>query len=170
MKEKGITDAIEALAELNKGKIIATLTVYGPIAAEYKAEFEQLIAKYKDFCTYGGVVSPDDSVKTLKNYYMLLFPTYWKGEGMPGTIIDAFCAGVPVIARRWGYCDEMIEHQKTGFVYDFDKPEELKTWLEYVLKYPQEIYKMKKNCLLAGSNYIAQKVVPQICALLQEKQ
>lgn len=168
-KKKGITDAIEAVAELNKDKILATLTVYGPIENTYKAEFDQLLKKYKNFCAYGGIIGANEAGNVLKNYDMLLFPTFWPGEGMPGTVIDALCAGLPILARRWAYCDEMITHLKTGLVYDFDKPEELKTWLEYALKHPQEIYEMRKNCLTAGKAYTEKTVLPQILKILEEE-
>ena len=169
MKEKGITDAIEAVAELNKDKILATLTVYGPIENTYKAEFDQLLKKYKNFCAYGGIIGANESVKVLKDYDMLLFPTRYFREGMPGTVIDAFCAGLPILARRWAYCDEMITHLKIGLIYDFDKPQELKTWLEYALKHPQKIYEMKENCLTAGRAYTEKAVLPQILTLLEGK-
>lgn len=162
VKEKGITDAILALAKLNEQTIKATLTVYGPVAPEYKTEFEQLCQKYDKFCTYGGVISPNDSVAVLKNYDMLLFPTRWYGEGLPGTVIDAFCAGLPILARRWKYCDEMITHLQTGLVYDFDKSQELKTGLNFAITHPQEIYAMRKACLAAGKVYTKEEVLPQI--------
>lgn len=162
MKEKGITDAILALAKLNEQTIKATLTVYGPVAPEYKTEFEQLCQKYDKFCTYGGVISPNDSVAVLKNYDMLLFPTRYFREGMPGTMIDAFCAGLPILARRWKYCDEMITHLQTGLVYDFDKPQELKIWLNFAITHPQEIYAMRTACLAAGKVYTKEEVLPQI--------
>ena len=167
VKEKGITDAIECIAKLNNEKVVATLTIYGLIDKAYSIEFEQLLVKYKNFCTYGGVVAANESVKVLKNYDMLLFPTHFFTEGIPGTVIDALCAGLPILARRWRYCNEIIEHQKTGLVYDVDKSNELITSLKYVLKHPQEIYEMRKNCLIAGTAYTQQAVLPQIFALLE---
>ena len=50
---------------------------------------------------YCGIKDPKDSVKTLKNYFALVFPTRFYTEGIPGTIIDAYYAGVPVIASKW---------------------------------------------------------------------
>lgn len=170
MKEKGITDAIVALAKLNEKNIKATLMVYGAVSTAYQAEFDQLCSTHKSFCTYGGVIDANESVSVLKNYDMLLFPTHYFREGMPGTMIDAFCAGLPILARQWKYCDEMITHHKTGLVYDFDKPQELKTWLEYAMKHPQEIYEMRKNCLVAGRAYTEKTVLPLILALLEGKE
>ena len=90
------------------------------VITEFKDEFDDLLEQYSDCVTYRGAVDAAKSVETLKNYYMLLFPTRYYNEGIPGTIIDAMAAGVPVIARKWHYCSEMLMHQNNGFVYDFN--------------------------------------------------
>lgn len=38
---------------------------------------------------YKGLVPYDQSTKYLKQYFALIFPTFFSGEGFPGTIIDA---------------------------------------------------------------------------------
>jgi glycosyltransferase involved in cell wall biosynthesis len=47
--------------------------------------------------------------KVLRDYFALLFPIYYIGEGFAGTAIDAFSAGVPVIASDWKYNSEVIK-------------------------------------------------------------
>jgi glycosyltransferase involved in cell wall biosynthesis len=47
---------------------------------------------------------------------MCYFLSYWKGEGFTGVIIDAFIAGVPVIATGWNMNTEIIEDGINGFV------------------------------------------------------
>ena len=98
MKEKGVEDAINAIKKVNekKGYRVAQLDIYGPIESEYKERFNQVLVEGGGYSNYCGVVSPNDSVKILREYYMLLFPSFWKGEGMPGTVIDAFSAGLPI--------------------------------------------------------------------------
>lgn len=108
------------------------------------------------------MIAPNESVETLKKYYMLLFPTYWKGEGMPGTVIDAFSAGVPIIARRWKFCDEMLTDGETGYVYDFDKPEELIVKIEYAISHVENTTKMKMACLLKAEEYSEDNVMQNI--------
>lgn len=93
---------------------------------------------------------------------MLLFPTYWKGEGMPGTVIDAFSAGVPIIARRWKFCDEMITDGETGYVYDFDKPEELIEIIIYATEHVNQTITMKEKCLLKANDYSEKIIMDQI--------
>lgn len=58
----------------------------------------------------------NQSTEVLKNYDALLFPTYYEGEGFAGTIIDAFAAGLPVIASDWKYNSEIIKQGITGVI------------------------------------------------------
>ena len=167
MKEKGIEDAIDAVRAINAeyGKTVVKLDIYGPAEEAYLKHLQKVIAQ-DCACSYRGVVSANESVEALKDYYALLFPTHWRHEGIPGTIIDALSAGVPVIARRWQYCDEMITDGKTGLPYDFNEPALLKNRIEYAINHPKEIISMKKNCLtkaaLYSEDYVMKKIAKEL--------
>ena len=162
--EKGIEDAINAIVCINNKaeKTVAKLDIYGIVEKEYEERFRRCLEKAGINCKYCGVIPADKSVEVLKKYYILLFPTYWKREGMPGTIIDAYCSGLPVIARYWSFCDEIIDHGITGYIYDFEKPEKLVDWIEYAIQNPNEIYDMKRNCLHKACEYTEERVINQI--------
>ena len=44
-------------------------------------------------------------------YDVLVLPTFWKGEGYPGVIIEAFSVGLPVVATNLPGISEMIDSQ-----------------------------------------------------------
>lgn len=164
MDEKGIGDAIQAIYNINKRykKDIALLDIYGPIEENYLDQFRSLV----DGCnavSYGGIIPANESVNTLSSYFALLFPTHWRHEGIPGTIIDALTSGVPIIARKWQYCNEMITDGKTGFVYDFDKPDLLEKCIERAIKDPEKIIQMKANCRAEAQKYSEEYVMKKIC-------
>lgn len=169
-KQKGITDAIDTINAINShyGCIIATLDIYGPIDEEFKTEFYDLIDKSADFVTYKGFVDAAKSVETLQSYYMLLFPTRYYNEGIPGTIIDAMAAGVPVIARKWHYCSEMLMHQINGLIYDFDDKNGLFEMIKYSIENETVIVKMKSKCLEKADEYLFETVFRMIKAELDE--
>ena len=169
MEEKGITDAINAIVGINQkvGRKVAMLDIYGPVAPEYKDAFEELISGSNGSCSYGGIIAPEKSADVLKNYYMLLFPTFWKAEGMPGTIIDTLSAGLPVIARRWSYCDEMLADHKTGYIYNEDEPEKLIDCIDYAINNVEETIAMKSNCLEKAKEYSEQNIISKIKKLLE---
>lgn len=168
MKEKGISDAIHAIATINARhhSNVANLSIYGPIEENYRDEFRALLKSHADYVAYKGIVEAEKSIAVLSHYFMLLFPTFWKGEGMPGTIIDALSVGLPVIARRWLYCDEMLEDGETALVYDYDMPQLLIEKIDYAIQNPQVIIQMKNTCLAKSEKYSEEHVMKQILGLL----
>lgn len=163
MEEKGIEDAISAVRNINNkyDKEIVTLDIYGTGENEYLQKLDGILQKVPS-CHYRGVVPANESVEVLKDYYLLLFPTHWKHEGIPGTIIDALSAGVPVVARRWQYCDEMLQHKITGYIYDFEEPEELEKMIEYAINHSHETMAMKKNCVKKAYDYSEEHVMRHV--------
>lgn len=119
MEEKGITDAIEAVHRVNEqlGQKMYTLDVYGSVDAEYEEKFAQLQEQYADVVSYKGIADPRDSVRILKDYFALLFPTYYAGEGFAGTLLDAMASGVPVVASDWRCNTEVVQDGVTGVIY-----------------------------------------------------
>lgn len=153
MEEKGITDAIQAICEINKENksIVATLDIYGPLDAKYQAEFERLLKNSQHCVAYKGVVESNNSVEVIKNYYALLFPTRWKGEGVPGTVIDAFAAGIPVIASDWNVNKEIVQNGKQGIIYPNESLTDLKSAIWWSI---QNIQKMDEMRVFSREEYI----------------
>ena len=163
LPEKGIGDAIEAISKINEeaGKEITHLDIYGPIQNIALDWFNNIVLKAK-YTTYCGVIDPEESVKFIKKYYMLIFPTRYFTEGMPGTIIDSMFAGLPVISRRWVYCDEMIKDEYNGLVYDFDKPEQLVDKIKYAIDNQRLVNTLRFNCIDEAKRYSEEEVVTRI--------
>ena len=161
MKEKGIEDAINVLKEINEesGEIKFTLDIYGKVDSGYVEEFEKMQQMFPEYIRYCGVVEPDKSVDVLKSYFALLFPTYYEGEGMPGTIIDAYFSGVPVIATNWRYNEEIVKHKFCGYIYDYKNKVLLCNILMEIYIEPEIFNGMKKNCIREAERYSKEKVI-----------
>lgn len=155
MQEKGIEDAISAVNNINKkyGKIIFKLDIYGSVDKEYKKRFETIMKNVNDNIKYKGVVPYNKSVEIIKEYYGLLFPTFWDGEGFPGTIVDAFSAGLPIIATDFSVNKEVIENMKTGIIYPNVEIKTLEEALDWILNNKDRFVDMRKNCLLEAKKY-----------------
>ena len=97
-REKGILDAVNGIKEINlkAGRDIFTLDIYGSIDEDFKDDFEKAVEENSSFIKYRGVAEYSQTTDILKKYFSLLFPTYYSGEGFPGTLIDAFSSGLPV--------------------------------------------------------------------------
>lgn len=154
MKEKGIEDAIESVITINKkrGSNVAVLDIYGQIDAGYKETFEQLIKTFPDYVQYKGTVPFDKSVHTLKEYYALLFPTRYLTEGVPGTIIDAFASGLPVISYTWNSVDDLISDNVEGWLTT-PAVENLIALMEKAIDSPADMTRMRQNCLKKANTY-----------------
>ena len=169
LKQKGIGEAISACDRLNKetGKTVCTLDIYGPIAEEYKEEFSSLCEEYS-CAKYKGVVNPSKSVDALKGYYMLMFPTLFYTEGIPGTIIDAFSAGVPVLASEWeSYADVLSE--KDSITYKFADTEDLYAKLKYCVENVEKINGYRAECLKSAEKFNLNTAVEQLWDLIYSK-
>ena len=59
------------------------------------------------------------STRCLINYDVMLLPTEIYTEGFPGSILDAYIAGIPVIATEWKHSHEFIDDKFTGFIVPF---------------------------------------------------
>lgn len=155
MKEKGIEDAIEAIESINKdaGRTVCKLDIYGRIDDGYTERFGKVIRSVTEAVQYKGMVPYDKSVATIKDYYALLFPTYWDGEGFPGTIVDAFSAGLPVIATDWNCNSEIIKNKTNGLVYPNDEIKNLKDAILLSINGELNIQQMKQKCIESAKEY-----------------
>ena len=89
----------------------------------------------------------------IKRYHALLFPTYYEGEGVAGTLIDAMAAGVPVIASDWRYNSEVVIDGKTGVLFKTRKCEELINCLRESICNIEAWKNMKANCINECKKY-----------------
>ena len=113
--------------------------------------------EFPPYIKYKGLVPYDRSVEILKNYFVLLFPTkLYYSEGVPGTIIDAYASGVPVIAAKWESFADVVDDGRTGIGYDADKPEELTLALRRIAENPQTINAMRDACLRKAKEFSPQ--------------
>lgn len=169
MEEKGIEDAVEAINEVSKkiGKEKISLDIYGSVESNYAERFEQLRKTFPENVRYMGISEYDKTVDTLKDYYMLLFPTKYYAECQPGSIIDAFAAGVPVIAYDWkGGCD-MVSEGVDGYLTEIGVDNLVKL-IENAVDNPDIIEKMKPACTAKAEYFTPEKNVKLIVDILEK--
>lgn len=145
MEEKGITAAINAVREINEESLsnMVQLDIYGSVEDEYESVFLKLLKENEPFVRYMGVVESNSSVDILEKYYALLFPTHWVGEGVAGTIIDAFASGIPVIASDWHANSELIQNGRQGIIYPNAEIQGLKEAIIWAIQNPNRMNEMR---------------------------
>ncbi|MGI6377816.1 MAG: glycosyltransferase [Bacilli bacterium] len=160
VKMKGIEDAILVVKENNKlmDKKIK-FDIYGPVDSDYLNRINDMISN-DQYIKYCGVVNAFESVEIISKYAYQLFPTRFKTEGIPGSIIDSFYAGVPVIASRWNSCSDIMEDGFNGFLFEIDDIDDFKKTLFRALNIDREEYEsMRYNCLSSSKEYSVEKCV-----------
>lgn len=164
MREKGIEIAIDAVKSINgqHNRTVFTLDIYGDINSDYRERFNKIMAVCPDYIRYKGIVSPEKSTNVLKDYFALIFPTFYSGEGLPGTLIDALSSGVPSIVSDWHYNGDVIQDGYTGVVLEECTCECLKEQLEKIQKNSKWLSGMKQNCVAEAKNYSREVVLELI--------
>lgn len=116
--EKGVFDIAVALA----GRKDRSCDFYGELTQRYGADFLRKIEGAENL-RYLGILDHEKAIETIKKYDILLLPTRHVGEGMPAVILEAFAAGVPVVATDWMAIPEMIADGKRGLLVKPGSPE-----------------------------------------------
>ena len=160
MKEKGIEEAVRSVQHINEkeGRTIFSLDIFGQVDDNQQEWFQTLKSTFPSYVRYCGVIEFARSTEVLKDYFALLFPTYYEGEGFAGTLIDAMAAGVPVIASDWKYNKEIIQDGKTGILIK----DSLEKTLSEVIKHKAQWAVMKPLCIKAAESYLPSKALKSV--------
>lgn len=161
---KGCDYIIDAVQKLN-GEYESCYVVdfYGVIDESYKDDFMGKIdsvsnISYMDFLDLRCVKNYD----ILCNYDVMLFPTYWRGEGFPGIVIDAYIAGLPIVATDWHLNKDIVKNEETGFLIP---PHDVSTLIDAMRKFitmeETKLLMFSERCQQEVANYDVNNVLSQ---------
>lgn len=165
-KHKGIEDAVKVVGRINKNKISCIFDIYGPVVPDYEKDFQKIQKSFGKGITYKGKIDPKDSVETITQYDLQLFPTLYDTEGIPGSIVDSYFAGTPVVAAKWNSFSDVIKDSMTGIGYEQHNVTDFYRKLSAIITQPEEIMKMKQNCLREAENYKPEVVIEQFLHII----
>ena len=118
-RSKGYETIFNFAKTIEKNSLNIHILFYGQITDVRKDDFLSLVDKHKSCVEYGGVLQQDEVTAKLVQQDVMLLPTKNYTEGFPGTVLDAYIAGIPVIATEWKHSHEFIDDKKTGFIIPF---------------------------------------------------
>lgn len=148
--DKGITEIIAATKQLNDNGLQDRFVVdlYGKVDSGYAKQF------YSDISTLGNVaykgflnLTSNSGYQTLSAYDVMLFPTYWNGEGFPGIVIDANVSGLPIIASDWNMNKEVVVDGETGYIIPPHDSNALAMQMEKFVCGEVDLRAMKQKCV-----------------------
>ncbi|MCX6745808.1 MAG: glycosyltransferase [Candidatus Parcubacteria bacterium] len=81
--------------------------------------------------------------KILPQMDLFILPSIWEGLGI--AIIEAQAVGVPVLASNIGGLKELIEHKKTGLLFEPKNPQAILKTVDLLLSNPDLVKQMVEN-------------------------
>ena len=144
-KEKGVQFLIEVSDEVALPlKIVGTGLLSG--------QFKNRTFRHIEFL---GYKTGEELWNLVRNASFIIVPSEWY-ENNPLTIIEAYAHGRPVIGARIGGIPEIVEHGKTGFLFDSGNKEQLKNALTAASQLTETQYKeMSKNARQFANNHFS---------------
>ena len=164
MPDKGCDYLLGAIQMLNEKGLQDKFVVdfYGKIDASYQKTFMQKLNDL-DNANYNGLLDlrTNEGYDTLATYHAMVFPTYWKGEGFAGVFIDAFIAGLPVLASDWAYNAEILSGEQLGLVYATHDVTALANTMEKCIEGEIDLIGMAKRARTEAVKYQADRVMTE---------
>jgi glycosyltransferase involved in cell wall biosynthesis len=157
-KTKGYRTIFKVIDSLQKTSSKVSMTFYGQVAEEDRNDFEGQIEKYKGVVSYKGALKPEVIQQTLSQYDVMLLLTQYYTEGFPGSILDAYIAGIPVIVTEWKHSHEFVDEGNTGFIVPFGEcVDEVVDRINKLFLDKQLLVQMKKKAQKESINYSEDK-------------
>lgn len=82
-----------------------------------------------------GLQKPEEVLSLMQNASCLIFPSVWY-EGLPMVIIEAYAAGLPVVASNLGGMSSLIQHGKTGLHFEAGSSHDLARQVDLLASSP----------------------------------
>ena len=165
-KSKGVVIAIDSIKKANS--ILKTsaffLNIYGRMTADDERVFlNNYFQNNSSVCEYHGPVDSKDLFNRLNSNFLLLFPTYFWGEGFPATLLESYQSFLPVLASNWKYNNELVVEGETGFLVKPQDVDDLADKLVQCYKNKQDILKMREKCYIFSKQFSPEKCMDIVC-------
>lgn len=155
-QEKGVSVLLSASRDLvNEVRIVGT----GP---------DSQLLKDKSGVFALGALSRDEVRQEMLSALALVMPSIWF-ETFGMVIVEAFAAGLPVIASRLGAMGEIVEDGRTGLLFEPGNAADLAQKLAWAEANPDEMARMGRNARAEyEAKYTAEMNYQQLMAIYVE--
>lgn len=148
-------DTVFSFAEyIREKKLDVIIDFYGQLEPGNEQDFLDKVAKNSDIVKYHGALKPAQIYSTLSGYDVLVLPTKYYTEGFPGSILDAYISGIPVVVTEWKHSHEFVKEGKTGFIVPFGENQiEFNEKLLELYNDSEKLREMKRNAKVESLKY-----------------
>ena len=120
-EQKGVDEIIDTIDRW-EGKW--SLDFYGEIDLNYVAKFNSFLETHPNIRYHGVYDATNGTVyQELNQYDILLFPSKWIGEGVPGILVESKMAGITAIVSDWNFNSEIVRDGDEGVILKTNLPD-----------------------------------------------
>jgi glycosyltransferase involved in cell wall biosynthesis len=115
-----------------------------------------------------GWLAQAEVIDRMRSAACLVMPSVWF-ECFPRTLVEAYACGLPVVASRVGALEELVEHGRTGLLFEPGSADDLARKLAYARANPQRMREMGDNArALYEEKYAPQRNYGQLMAIYSD--
>lgn len=162
MPEKGCEYILESVKILNQLGYEQKFQVcfYGKIADSYEKDFFAGVKSLPNVSFDGFLnLRESEGLDKLSEFDVMLFPTYWKGEGFAGVFMDSFICGVPMIASDWAHNRQFITENENAMFVPVHDVSALTDKMRQCIDRSIDLVALSRNCQRSASQYDIENVV-----------
>ncbi|KAF6657878.1 glycosyltransferase family 4 protein [Paenibacillus polymyxa] len=160
--EKGVRNLLQAWSQLeDRGGLRLVIIGDGPQKAELAAAYSQEDIRFL------GKQDGDTVLDCMSRAMYVMVPSIWY-EGFPMTIVESYSVGTPVLCSRIGALEEIVEDGVTGFHFQHDDLENIKTVIRRAVAYENYAAMRQKVAENYAAHYTEEVNVKQLLAIYSE--
>lgn len=165
--EKGADIILEVAKELHNIEFY----FYGPIEGSFNEMFKRTVSEL-DNVHYMGIFegSDEEKYKELRKYDVLLLPTKWKTEGVPGILVEGKIAGLAEVVSNESYNSEIVKDGIEGIVLKENTKECLVETILHLESNRGSLRKMQVCSKESAKSFFIETYLPSILCQLDEIQ
>ncbi|WP_400075810.1 glycosyltransferase family 4 protein [Winogradskyella sp. R77965] len=167
MLEKGILDLLKALKEMEINKLEYRAKLAGNIDLNSKKKIDNYLNQLNN-AEYLGVVEGDRKKELLLWGNVFIFPSYYRMEGQPISIIEAMATGNVVLASNHAGISDIFSSKNGLFIRSKDYKDILNKLKIISLDKPKFEEILVKNYLYASKTYKADIFVNKIETIITQ--
>ena len=137
------------------------LHLYGPMSLS----LTERVARTPNIVTH-GLLSSEQFRTSLRQHDVLAFPSRYPFEGHPGAIIEAFMAGLPVIASALPGPMEIVAHEVNGLIVQTDDSKAFATAMRRLATDHEFRHRLSAGARASATDFDQEKILPELVAAL----
>lgn len=158
-KEKGVDIILDTARLLSDVKF----SFYGPIEENFKDDFLKYLKELPNVSYYGVFNGNKDEVyKELRKYDVLLLPTRYNTEGVPGILVESKISGITCIVSDKSYNSEIIKHDKEGIVLANNTVNDLMSCLKMLKTDHYKLKRLQNENQRSAEHYYIENYIERI--------